>query len=159
MLTRHSKIYLCSLAGVLFFSGPPVRQLSAPTPSRAQADEAMSSQNPAPRTRFRRHPNDRGVELFRSALCQVPRGGRNRQPGASPSPRDPRLYRCLWQARQTDAELRASILDGKGMEMPAQRGEISEEQVGGLVAYVRTFARTEGKPGDGRRRACAGKLR
>jgi hypothetical protein len=44
--------------------------------------------------------------------------------------------------------LKTSILDGKGMEMPPQIEEVSEEQVGALVAYVRAFARTREKPGD-----------
>ena len=54
-----------------------------------------------------------------------------------------------WQERRTDAQLMASILDGKGSDMPPQRGNISEEQARGLVAHVRGFAPTREKPGQG----------
>ena len=54
-----------------------------------------------------------------------------------------------WQERRADAQLMASILDGKGSDMPPQRGNISEEQARGLVAYVRGFAPTREKPGQG----------
>jgi uncharacterized membrane protein len=41
----------------------------------------------------------------------------------------------------------ASILDGKGEEMPPNRGDIDEEQARGLVAYVRAFAPVTTKSG------------
>ena len=45
-----------------------------------------------------------------------------------------------WQARRADAQLVASILDGKGAEMPPADDDLSEAQARGLVAYIRTFA-------------------
>jgi hypothetical protein len=46
----------------------------------------------------------------------------------------PNFTDAEWQARRADAQLMASILDGKGEEMPPQRGKISEELARGLVA-------------------------
>jgi hypothetical protein len=43
----------------------------------------------------------------------------------------------------------ASILDGKGSEMPPVRGKISEEQARGMVAYIRSLAPRLGKSGQG----------
>jgi hypothetical protein len=52
-----------------------------------------------------------------------------------------------WQARRSDAQLLAGILDGKGEEMPPSRGKISEDLARGLVAYVREFAPTAERSG------------
>ena len=62
-------------------------------------------------------------------------------------PEIPDFTNVSWQARRADAQLLASILDGKGEDMPPQRGKIGEEQVRSLVAYVRAFAPTTGKSG------------
>jgi mono/diheme cytochrome c family protein len=64
-------------------------------------------------------------------------------------PEIPDLTRASWQARRTDSRLLASILGGKGEEMPSWRGKITEAQARGLVDYVRSFARV--KEGAGRR--------
>jgi mono/diheme cytochrome c family protein len=55
-------------------------------------------------------------------------------------PRIPDFTGASWQGRQSDAQLLASILDGKGTEMPPWRGKMSKAQARGLVAYVRSFA-------------------
>ena len=52
----------------------------------------------------------------------------------------PDFTNLSWQARRTDAKLLGSVLDGKGDDMPAQGGKISEEQARGLVRCVRDFA-------------------
>jgi mono/diheme cytochrome c family protein/uncharacterized membrane protein len=52
----------------------------------------------------------------------------------------PDFTAASWQARRSDAQLLASILDGKGDEMPGWRGKISKEQARGLVAHLRAFA-------------------
>jgi uncharacterized membrane protein len=51
-----------------------------------------------------------------------------------------------WQGRRSDAQLLASILDGKGPEMPPWRGKVSEGQARGLARYVRAFAPTTESP-------------
>jgi uncharacterized membrane protein/mono/diheme cytochrome c family protein len=52
-----------------------------------------------------------------------------------------------WQGRRSDAQLLASILDGKGPEMSPFRGKISEAQARGLVGRVRAFAPATQSPG------------
>jgi mono/diheme cytochrome c family protein len=54
-----------------------------------------------------------------------------------------------WQARRSDAQVLASILDGKGKEMPPWREKINEEQARRLVAYVRAFDSSTGGSGQG----------
>jgi mono/diheme cytochrome c family protein len=44
-----------------------------------------------------------------------------------------------FQAERTNAQMVASVLDGKGVLMPAWRGRLNPEQAQELVAYVRTF--------------------
>ena len=78
----------------------------------------------------------------------MPRGRRHRKQGrAAACPEIPDFTNASWQARRADAQLLASILDGKGEDMPPQRGKIGEEQVHSLVAYVRAFAPTTRKSG------------
>jgi mono/diheme cytochrome c family protein/uncharacterized membrane protein len=85
-------------------------------------------------------------ELFRQncAKCHTENGTGNRTSGRVKG--IPDFTKSTWQVRRTDEQLAESILDGKGSEMPPHRGEISEEQVRGLVAYVRAFAQTDRKP-------------
>lgn len=45
-----------------------------------------------------------------------------------------------WHQPRSDAQLTASILEGKGTVMPAFSGKIGEPQVRELVAYLRSFA-------------------
>jgi putative heme-binding domain-containing protein len=45
----------------------------------------------------------------------------------------------IFHKEHSDAQLLISILDGKGTFMPANRGRVTEEQAGGLVAFVRAF--------------------
>ena len=60
-------------------------------------------------------------------------------------PEIPDFSDTRWQSRRADSNLETSILDGKGDDMPPQRGKISDEQAHGLVRYVRAFAPTKGK--------------
>ena len=74
------------------------------------------------------------------------RGGRHGEPGAKRYPEIPDFTNASWQARRTGEELTESILDGKGSAMPPLGDDVGEEQVRGLVAYVRAFAPTWGEP-------------
>jgi mono/diheme cytochrome c family protein/uncharacterized membrane protein len=49
----------------------------------------------------------------------------------------------LWQARRSDSELLASILDGQGTGMPPFRGKLNEDQANALLARVRAFGSAE----------------
>lgn len=44
-----------------------------------------------------------------------------------------------WQTGRANAQLTATILDGKGTLMPAWRGRVSDDIVPDLIAYVRSF--------------------
>jgi mono/diheme cytochrome c family protein/uncharacterized membrane protein len=46
-----------------------------------------------------------------------------------------------WQAKRTDERIKSSILNGKGEEMPASRGKITEKQAEELVTHIRGFSR------------------
>jgi len=43
--------------------------------------------------------------------------------------------------KQTDAELTDSIANGKGKKMPAYKGKITDDQIKGLVGYIRALAK------------------
>jgi quinol-cytochrome oxidoreductase complex cytochrome b subunit/mono/diheme cytochrome c family protein len=58
-------------------------------------------------------------------------------------PAIPDFTNLSWQEKSSNAQLKASILEGKGPLMPAFRGRVGEEQARDLVAYVRAF----GPPG------------
>jgi hypothetical protein len=62
-------------------------------------------------------------------------------------PEIPNFTDPAWQARRSEAQLLASILDGKGTGMPSFREKLSADQVRALIAYVRTFAPAPGPPG------------
>jgi uncharacterized membrane protein len=64
-------------------------------------------------------------------------------------PEIPDFTDLVWQAQRTDARILASIIDGKGEDMPPAPEETSEEQVRGLVAYVRAFAHVKANPEHG----------
>jgi hypothetical protein len=58
--------------------------------------------------------------------------------------RIPNFTDASWQKKRDDAQLLATILDGKEPDMPSWRAKISEEQARGLVVHVRGFAHMEG---------------
>jgi mono/diheme cytochrome c family protein/uncharacterized membrane protein len=58
----------------------------------------------------------------------------------------PDFTNVSWQAQRNEAQMRASILDGKGKEMPAFRDKINKDQARDLAAHVRGFAPQKGKP-------------
>jgi hypothetical protein len=68
-------------------------------------------------------------------------------PARGRGPNIPDFTDASWQARRSDAQLLASILDGKGPDMPTWRGKMSEGQARGLVAFVRAFAPPPEGPG------------
>src|SRR5262249_818471 len=61
-------------------------------------------------------------------------------------PKIPNFTDPSWQVRRSDAQLLASILNGKGKVMPPWRGTISEEQGRRLVGHVRAFAPNAASP-------------
>jgi mono/diheme cytochrome c family protein/uncharacterized membrane protein len=64
-------------------------------------------------------------------------------------PEIPDFTRASWHKRRSDAQLLASILDGKGTAMPPLRNKVTREQARRLVGHVRTFAPTLKRPRQG----------
>lgn len=62
----------------------------------------------------------------------------------------PDFTSATWQSRRTDAQLMASITEGKGSDMPSFSEDITKEQARGLVVFIRALgrARAESKPGE-----------
>lgn len=58
----------------------------------------------------------------------------------------PDFTRQAWQAGRSDSQLVASVLLGKGAEMPSFGGKISREQARELVAVIREFAPLPTRP-------------
>jgi quinol-cytochrome oxidoreductase complex cytochrome b subunit/mono/diheme cytochrome c family protein len=105
---------------------PPAKQAS-PTPLSAETTA---------RTRV-------ATGLYRQ-YCLVCHGadGRGSEMKASMST-IPDFTNRPWQEGVSVPQLRASILDGKGTQMPAFRGRVTEEQGQDLAAYVRAFGPVE----------------
>jgi mono/diheme cytochrome c family protein len=80
-----------------------------------------------------------GASIFKQ-YCFVCHGldgtGTSMRPTLPPIPN---FTSPAFHKEHTDAQLQVSILEGKGTLMPANRGRVTEEQVLGLVAYIRTF--------------------
>jgi mono/diheme cytochrome c family protein len=80
-----------------------------------------------------------GATIFRQ-YCIVCHGLDGKGTNARPTlPPIPDFTNAAWHRERSDAQLRVSILEGKGTMMPANRGRVTEEQAGDLVAFVRTF--------------------
>jgi cytochrome c6 len=43
--------------------------------------------------------------------------------------------------KQTDAQLTDSVTNGKGKKMPAYKGKLTDDQIKGLVGYIRELAK------------------
>src|SRR5271157_4845444 len=142
MLTPHSHINTCVAFCVLFLISLGGPQVFAPAPLRAQAGPSRSLQS-APAA-----PEMRDVSgLFRQICMKCHGADGTGSPARSLLSEIPDFTIASWQEQRADAQLMASILDGKGSDMPPQRGKIGEEQVRSLVAYVRAFAPTTRKSG------------
>jgi probable HAF family extracellular repeat protein len=101
----------------------PGRPDSSPRSAPSKPSAPAAAETSAARELFRQHcVKCHGADGTGSRV-------RRRQP-TIPDFTDP-----AWQARRSDAQLLASVLDGKGAEMPSWRGKIDEEQARGLVAF------------------------
>jgi mono/diheme cytochrome c family protein/uncharacterized membrane protein len=149
MQTHRFTLLLCTLAVLWFSLGG--RRLFALTLFPAQVDPSKSQQRPAPgQPATKATGTPAAGELFRQRCVKC-----HGADGTGSAERDhlaeiPNFTNAAWQAKRTDAQLMASILDGKGKEMPPHREKVSEEQVRGLVAHVRAFAPATGKAGQGK---------
>jgi len=113
-------------------TGPGVSRLPPPVTKPRTPTPAISTQEMGERTRA-------ATGLYRQ-YCLICHGtdGKGQEIKAS-MPTIPDLASRKWHESVSDAQLVASILDGKGTLMPAFRGRVSDEQARDLVAYTRAF--------------------
>jgi mono/diheme cytochrome c family protein/uncharacterized membrane protein len=78
-------------------------------------------------------------ELFRQRCTKCHGADGTGSPVRSEQPKIPDFTLATWQAQRSDAQLKASILGGKGPKMPPWRDKISPERTRDLVAYIRSF--------------------
>jgi uncharacterized membrane protein/mono/diheme cytochrome c family protein len=147
MATRVASICPRRLAALVCV-GLGAHQFSAPAPVHAQIDSSSSVHSPPPRQSASVASGISAARKLFKRHCAECHG----EDGTGTAARDdgseiPDLTNATWQARRADAQLIASILDGKGPEMPPHRDVISEEQARRLAAYVRSFAPTTWSPG------------
>jgi cytochrome c6 len=78
--------------------------------------------------------------LFKSkcAVCHAPDGSGSGAMGKQLGVTD---LRSDAVQKQTDAQLNDSITNGKGAKMPAYKGKITDDQIKGLVGYIRELAK------------------
>ena len=81
-----------------------------------------------------------GASLFKSkcAACHAPDGSGSGAMGKQLGVTD---LRADAVQKQTDAQLTDSITNGKGTKMPAYKGKITDDQIKGLVGYIRELAK------------------
>ena len=78
--------------------------------------------------------------LFKSkcAVCHAPDGSGSGAMGKQLGVTDLRADEVQ---KQTDAQLNDSISNGVGKKMPAYKGKLTDNQIKGLVAYIRELAK------------------
>jgi len=86
-------------------------------------------------------------ELYHK-LCVTCHGDNGRGQRSRSRPKPPDFTSAAWQAERSNAELTASILNGRGDIMPAFDGRLNTGQAGDLVAFIRTFDPTSAHPSD-----------
>jgi cytochrome c6 len=72
------------------------------------------------------------------AVCHAPDGSGSGAMGKQLGVTDLRADEVQ---KQTDAQLNDSITNGKGTKMPAYKGKITDDQIKGLVGYIRSLAK------------------
>jgi mono/diheme cytochrome c family protein/uncharacterized membrane protein len=127
MRIHRSAVHLMMRAGLLFFilTGGQLPVPAAPAGAGTQSAR----------------------ELFRQHCAKCHGADGTGSSGRDRSSEIPDFTEAAWQKRRSDTQLRASILNGKGQEMPRWRGKLDEDQVRDLVAYIRTFASSTARPG------------
>jgi mono/diheme cytochrome c family protein/uncharacterized membrane protein len=148
MLTRPSVVPLGLAAALWLLMDPGPWRLTALAAAHAQhgasrslqsassqQSASLATETPAARKLFQQH----------CVRCHgadgTGKGARDRVVGI------PNFTDASWHAQRKDAQLLASILDGKGKDMPPWREKISEAQARSLTARVRAFAPSATKAG------------
>jgi len=98
-------------------------------------------------------PSREAIGLFSEHCASCHGADGSGADGRAEMPRLPDFRRAAWQSSRPDATLLASIINGRGTEMPPFQGEVTDAQARELVAVVRAFgpeprAVTGGSTGD-----------
>ncbi len=85
-------------------------------------------------------------ELFRRYCAKCHGADGKGSPMRDTLPRIPDFSSPGWHLTRSDARLVASVLEGKGTEMPAFRGKLASGQARALVAVIRGFSPSTSSP-------------
>jgi mono/diheme cytochrome c family protein len=145
-----AKIHPGHLAVVLFLMSLGVGQLSGPSAVHTQPGSSKDQRGSAPPSPAPKATDNPAHGLFEKHCAKCHGKDGTGSEGRDELPRIPNFTDASWQKKRMDAQLLASILEGKGTKgegMPSWGGKISEEQARSLVAYVRALAPTGGESG------------
>lgn len=83
---------------------------------------------------------DDSAGLFKTkcAICHAPDGSGNCPMGTKLGAKDLRSDEVQ---KKSDAELTGFITDGLGKTMPAYKGKLADDQIKGLVGFIRSIAK------------------
>jgi mono/diheme cytochrome c family protein/uncharacterized membrane protein len=154
-ISHHHRIKMCVRNGLLFLISLGGRQLSAPPEVRAQAASSPVWKDSAPDPSAPKATKSQARALFEKHCAKCHGKDGTGSEARDSLPKIPNFTDASWQRKSKDAQLLASILEGKGAkgeEMPSWRGKVSEEQARGLVSYVRSFAPNGGRSRQGQQK-------
>jgi mono/diheme cytochrome c family protein len=82
---------------------------------------------------------DDSASLYKAkcAVCHAPDGSGNVAMGKQLGAKDLRSDEVQ---KQTDAQLSDSLTNGMGKKMPAYKGKLTDDQIKGLVGFIRDLA-------------------
>jgi mono/diheme cytochrome c family protein len=118
-----------------------------PSPADAPAAAAPATRpNPVPAARPEPAPDRLAAAVFQRT-CRNCHGADGKGDALRPQmPAIPDFTSPSWQAGRSRAELTASILEGRGRQMPAFGGSLSPAQSRALAEYVLTFGPRRAAP-------------
>jgi mono/diheme cytochrome c family protein len=141
--------YVLAIAGIMLLSlviacgeKPPSSQptpSAQPTPPATQPAAQPTSTTPTAGAAL---TADEAKPIFQKNC--IPCHGADGKGNKAISPKMPDFTDAKWQAKEKDEELVTSITNGIGQgkgSMPAWKGKLKDEEIQGLVAYVRTYAK------------------
>ena len=104
--------------------------------------DAVGSSRPEPRAATRGSSAALGPKRKLFGQFCVPCHGEDGRSGPvrSDVPSAPDFMSVDWHRRRSDQQLKISILEGRGSRMPAFHGKLGDDQVGDIVAFLRSLA-------------------
>ena len=139
MLAWRSTVPWFAFSGVILLARPILIPNQAGQ-ARSQQAESPSGSSPGEMRAAR--------ELFAKDCAQCHDANGTGSAARKLFPENPDFTNAAWQAGRSDVQFLVSIIEGKGIGMPASGKKIGQEQARGLVAYVRTFAPSKKIPNE-----------